>query len=129
MHTVLHRECKRYFGDKFRYSTSGGSMGYYTRWYEDYNAMVRKAARDRGRPLLEWKPQDGWRPICEFLGKECPPEHVPFPRVNDQKAIRTVKTILVARGLLSWAALGGLVYAGCVYGPGWLANGLGWLRS
>jgi len=130
VHTVLHRECNIYFDNKFRYNGSGGEgMGYNVRWYEDYNAMVRKAAKDRGRPLLEWKPQDGWRPICEFLGKECPPEDVPFPRVNDQKSMRVVKTILVARGLLSWAALGGLVYTGCVYGPRWFANGLEWLRS
>lgn len=30
--------------------------------------------------LLEWKVQDGWEPLCKFLGKDIPDE--PFPHVN-----------------------------------------------
>jgi hypothetical protein len=30
--------------------------------------------------LLEFTPKDGWKPLCEFLGKEVPDE--PFPHVN-----------------------------------------------
>lgn len=30
--------------------------------------------------LLEWSVEDGWEPLCEFLGKEVPSE--PFPHVN-----------------------------------------------
>lgn len=31
--------------------------------------------------LLEWSVEDGWEPLCKFLGKPVPKE--PFPRVND----------------------------------------------
>lgn len=30
--------------------------------------------------LLEWSVEDGWEPLCEFLGKTVPDE--PFPHVN-----------------------------------------------
>lgn len=30
--------------------------------------------------LLEWKVEDGWEPLCKFLGKPIPDE--PFPHVN-----------------------------------------------
>lgn len=32
--------------------------------------------------LLEWKVEDGWEPLCKFLGKEVP-HGQPFPRRND----------------------------------------------
>lgn len=32
--------------------------------------------------LLEWNVEDGWQPLCEFLGKVIPEE--PFPRANDK---------------------------------------------
>jgi hypothetical protein len=31
--------------------------------------------------LLEWSVEDGWEPLCKFLGKPVP--EIPFPRVND----------------------------------------------
>lgn len=34
----------------------------------------------KGR-LLEWRVEDGWDPLCEFLGVERP--EVAFPRVNE----------------------------------------------
>lgn len=30
--------------------------------------------------LLEWSAEDGWEPLCKFLGKEVP--GIPFPHVN-----------------------------------------------
>ena len=40
--------------------------------------MVRgKVPADR---LLEWKVQDGWEPLCKFLGKEVPEGK--FPHIN-----------------------------------------------
>ncbi len=34
--------------------------------------------------LLEYRVQQGWRPLCEFLGKDVP--SVDFPRSNDRDA-------------------------------------------
>jgi hypothetical protein len=46
---------------------------------ERHNQEVRDTVpADR---LLEWKPQDGWEPLCEFL--EAPVPQAPIPHVND----------------------------------------------
>jgi hypothetical protein len=46
--------------------------------YDRHNDHVRRTApRDR---LLEWRPGDGWKPICEALGLPVPEE--PFPWTN-----------------------------------------------
>ncbi len=49
------------------------------RAFERYNDEVR-ATVPAGR-LLEWKPADGWEPLCEFL--EVPVPQAPLPHVND----------------------------------------------
>jgi hypothetical protein len=46
--------------------------------FERHNAAVR-AAIPPGR-LVEWRPGDGWRPICAALGRPVPTD--PFPHVN-----------------------------------------------
>lgn len=45
----------------------------------EHSAMVRGAVpKER---LLEWSVEDGWEPLCSFLGKEVPKD-MPFPRSN-----------------------------------------------
>jgi Sulfotransferase domain len=46
--------------------------------YERHNEEVRRAA-DPAR-LLEWRPGDGWQPLCEALGVVVP--RAPFPHEN-----------------------------------------------
>jgi Sulfotransferase domain len=46
--------------------------------YERHNAAVRAEA-DPAR-LLDWRPADGWQPICDALGVAVPDD--PFPRLN-----------------------------------------------
>ena len=54
--------------------------------YERHNAQVRAAiASDR---LVEWRPADGWEPLCAMLGVAVPDE--PFPRTNDAAGFRAV---------------------------------------
>ncbi len=48
------------------------------RAYEDHNDAVRTAI-DPGR-LLVFDVREGWKPLCEFLRVDVPPE--PFPCVN-----------------------------------------------
>ncbi|PWY88289.1 hypothetical protein BO70DRAFT_394008 [Aspergillus heteromorphus CBS 117.55] len=50
--------------------------------YRDHCNMVRGMVEKQR--LLEWAVEDGWRPLCEFLGEEVPDE--PFPRGNDPAA-------------------------------------------
>ena len=52
--------------------------------YEAHNAAVR-AAVPSGR-LVEWRPGDGWEPICAALGMPVPDE--PFPHVNSTEEFR-----------------------------------------
>lgn len=52
--------------------------------YRAHNELVRQLARANRRKLLEYRPGDGWEPLCEFLGvegDEVPRE--PFPKSDD----------------------------------------------
>lgn len=54
--------------------------------YEAHNDAVRKEAP--AAQLLEWKPSDGWGPICERLGLPVPAE--PFPVTNTTEDFRAM---------------------------------------
>ncbi|KAK4207830.1 P-loop containing nucleoside triphosphate hydrolase protein, partial [Rhypophila decipiens] len=48
--------------------------------YYEHHAMIRGLVpKER---LLEWYIDDGWEPLCRFLGKPVPPPNVPFPHAN-----------------------------------------------
>ena len=49
--------------------------------YERHNAAVRAEAPP-GR-LVEWRPADGWQPLCEALGVAVPDD--PFPHLNKRE--------------------------------------------
>ena len=59
--------------------------------------------------LLEWEPEDGWEPICKFLGKPVPQEAFPYANrgngVSDRLLlggyIRMVKWVI---GKIFWPA-------------------------
>ena len=46
---------------------------------EEHCAMVKGSVHKSN--LLEWSPEDGWEPLCEFLGKSVPLK--PFPHGNN----------------------------------------------
>lgn len=85
-------------------------------FYDVYQAYVLKEAKKRGREVLIWKADDGWEPICKFLGKDVP-KGKPFPRLNDAATMTTLKRILIARGILSWVVVAGSAYAAWAYSP------------
>ncbi|CAI7568329.1 unnamed protein product [Penicillium viridicatum] len=61
-----------------------GSFESNGKWvYEEHVAMVRGLDLPDGR-LLEWSVEDGWEPLCRFLGKPVP--DIPFPNGNPPKA-------------------------------------------
>lgn len=47
--------------------------------------------------LLLFKPEQGWKPLCSFLGKPVP--DCPFPRVNDAEALKERIEAYIAEGL------------------------------
>ena len=52
--------------------------------------------------LVFFDVKDGWEPLCKVLGKPVP-EGIPFPRINDSKAIEEFSKKQVRRGLIRWA--------------------------
>lgn len=82
-----------------------------------YRRMREMVPKER---LLDFKLEEGWGPLCEFLGREVP-EGVPFPHVNDADALKakireqmTDMLKSLARKAGPWAAavltLGAAVY-------------------
>jgi Sulfotransferase domain len=86
--------------------------------YDIHNQWVRDEAAKRGREVLDWQAEEGWKPLAAFLRKPAP--DVPFPRMNDQRTMMIVKTILTARGLLAWSALAGALYTAVSFARKWL---------
>jgi hypothetical protein len=52
--------------------------------YEVHNRKVRESVEPER--LVEWKPGDGWAPLCEALGVPEPEE--PFPHLNTTEMFR-----------------------------------------
>lgn len=78
-----------------------------------YNAHLEDVRR-RVSPerLLVFNVNEGWKPLCEFLGKPVP-ENVPFPHLNDRLFFRRV---ILGLRILEWlvpaVVLVGLVWLG-----------------
>lgn len=49
--------------------------------------------------LLVFKCQDGWRPLCEFLGRQRPN---PFPHGNEAGYLRYYKRVAMVLGIFLW---------------------------
>ena len=45
--------------------------------------------------LLEYKIEEGWEPLCRFLGKEIPKE--PFPHTNEKDYLNEKITIMMRK--------------------------------
>ncbi|KAL8961902.1 MAG: hypothetical protein Q9183_005238 [Haloplaca sp. 2 TL-2023] len=86
------------------------------KYHEHYENVRQSVPKER---LLEYQVQEGWEPLCGFLGKEVPEEE--FPRVNDSAffveahgqlwmyaMVRSVKNVGV--GLVSVAVAVGAWY-------------------
>jgi hypothetical protein len=63
--------------------------------------------------LLVMKIQEGWEPLCKFLGKPIPEE--PFPKGNQMSEVPKAAAIIFARLTFRWfvllATVGGIPYA------------------
>ena len=67
--------------------------------FKDHYDLVRRTVpKER---LLEYRVQEGWAPLCEFLGVEVPDED--FPRVND------AQQFIFAHGMMWWLAFAKMV--------------------
>lgn len=65
---------------------------------------VHNAAKKLGgREVIEFKAQQGWKPICDLVGKPVP--EGPFPHANDEATVKFIIRFLIFRGAASWALL------------------------
>ena len=62
--------------------------------------------------LVFFDVRDGWEPLCKVLRKEVP--DVPFPRINDSRAIDELTRRMVLKGLGRWAMILGTIGAGVI---------------
>jgi len=51
------------------------------RGFREHNENVKRWTKERGRELLVYEVNEGWAPLCAFLGIELP--GVEFPRSDD----------------------------------------------
>ena len=70
--TLFHELLRARIGD--RWDDAATAMAAYERNIEDVRAAFPSER------LVEWRPEDGWAPICHALGVPVPPD--PFPHVN-----------------------------------------------
>jgi len=81
--------------------------------YEEHNAMIRRLVpNDR---LLEYHVREGWKPLCEWLGKEIPNTEVPHVNFGaDFKAkVRVIQLMWVREVLRNMA-----IFFGAIVGVG-----------
>jgi hypothetical protein len=90
--------------------------------YRQHYALVRRITpKER---LLEFRLEDGWEPLCQFLGKDVPKG--PFPRLNEKAWFDEKIQILlsraakdVGRSLMPWAILGVAIWCGWKFRGTW----------
>ena len=76
-----------------------------------HNEHVRKTVPKDN--LLEFRPGDGWEPLCEFLRKEVPSE--PFPHVNEGRQVAdAVRRMIVFETIQMSAMTVAVIVAGWV---------------
>ncbi|KAK4500190.1 hypothetical protein PRZ48_008376 [Zasmidium cellare] len=101
-----------------RYGVPPTTKGIFsTQCYNAHNQWVHVTCAARGKKVLEWEPEDGWQPLCEFLGRKVP-HGMEFPRLNEGEEIRKLKGVLVRQGLVAWGKLLGAALV--IVGLAWM---------
>ncbi|KAF2684116.1 hypothetical protein K458DRAFT_418429 [Lentithecium fluviatile CBS 122367] len=95
----------------------GEKVPHTTKTYHAHIEWLKKVVPEE--KLFFFDVRDGWEPLCKALGKDVPKD-VPFPRINDGKAIEEISKKLVTKGLTRWAAM--LITAGVAAAAYWKAQ-------
>lgn len=82
--------------------------------FNQHNEFIRSIVPQEN--LLEFRAQDGWGPLCEFLGEEIPDE--PYPRTWDKDQL------VKQAAIMWWIGVGSAVLQ--IMGPVTVAAGVGW---
>ena len=104
--------------DRIRLTNDWGSIGPHI--YRLHNQRVRELA-PKGR-LLEYNVEQGWDPLCAFLGVDIP--HRPFPKLNESENIKAIYFGQQVFGLCVWAfyvgVVGAALYLALKHAASWL---------
>ena len=65
--------------------------------YREHYTLVERVTPSQ--QLLILKLEDGWKPLCEFLGR--PIADLPFPRVNESAAWKEKIDLIARRGFMN----------------------------
>jgi len=89
--------------------------------FKEHNEYIRSIVPKEN--LLVFQAQDGWEPLCEFLGEKVPDE--PYPRTWDKDQLAK------EAAMLWWIGVGSAVLqivgpVGVAVGVGWWAKRSGW---
>jgi hypothetical protein len=89
----------------------------------EHEAMVRGLMIGQEHRFLEWSIDEGWTPLCKFLGKDVP--DVDFPRMNTTKEISGTAMEIFKAALRRIAfKLVVLVVSGAIAAIAWRKNSL-----
>ena len=69
--------------------------GRMTRHNDEVKQFVAEVERKTGkkRRVLEYRVEEGWGPLCKFLGKDAPKD-TPFPKINDLESFQALVAAL-----------------------------------
>jgi len=62
--------------------------------YKEHCALIREVVPSHR--LLEWSIEDGWKPLCEFLGKEVPTKEFPSGNMKSDFARKVTEPAMAA---------------------------------
>jgi hypothetical protein len=92
--------------------------------YKEHGERIRALMKERGEEekLLEWSVEDGWGPLCKFLGRDVP-EGLEFPSGNPPQAwaerIARTTEVYHKRAVRNMAILGAVVVGVLGVGVAW----------
>ena len=100
-------------------------------FHEHYGGLKELLTR-QNRPYLEWRVEDGWRPLCEFLDVDVPDREFPsgntpkdfaekFAERHGGRMRKARRNLLICAGVVATVGIWGAAQRG----PGWGSSALG----
>jgi hypothetical protein len=106
----MHNMCSKLIWKRAHQNTMNDKAAAIARYHANVEEVKAAVPPER---LLIFSVDQGWEPLCKFLGVEVPKTE--FPNVNDRAEIK--KTIAdITKGAYVFLFIGALLLAGLIYG-------------
>ncbi|KAL9639079.1 MAG: hypothetical protein Q9204_001253 [Flavoplaca sp. TL-2023a] len=89
--------------------------------FHRHNDHIRSLVQTRGAQFLEFRSEDGWAPLCKFLGKPVPNEPYPYINAGDgleryhYKFVAATAVMMVGRWMIKMGSVAGVIYIGWLF--------------